>query len=114
MHIEMNKEGAEMVVLTRGEFDDMTFDNAAFDAAQRDRADLTITSRDIKAILSGTLHPLTAWRKAAGFTQSQLAERAKTRTATISDIEGARIDPRISTLQNIAAALGLDVDDITS
>lgn len=108
----------DVVTLTRAEFEALdgaiASENAIFDTALEDRAELTINANDMKAILRGEIHPLTAWRKAAGLTQGQLAERANTRAATISDIEGNRIDPRLSTLSAISGALGVNLDDIVS
>lgn len=48
-------------------------------------------------------------RKAAGLTQSELAELAGITQSRVSDIErGAVVDPQLSTLRRIAAALGGD------
>ena len=46
-------------------------------------------------------------REAAGLTQSDLAERAKTSRATIAQIESGDGDPRISTVGAIADALNV-------
>ena len=46
-------------------------------------------------------------REAAGLTQADLAERAKTSRATIAQIESGEGDPRLSTLGAIADALGV-------
>ena len=64
------------------------------------------------AVLDGRLHPLTAWREAAGLTQSELARRAGIRIASVSDIEGGKTDPRQSTLKALAGVLGVSVGDL--
>lgn len=48
-------------------------------------------------------------RDASGVTQSELAARAGTSRATITQIESGRGDPRLSTLGAIADALGVSV-----
>jgi len=44
-------------------------------------------------------------RLSAGLTQAQLAERIGTNQATISRLENAEANPRLSTLKNLADAL---------
>ena len=47
-------------------------------------------------------------RKAAGYTQEELAEKAKVSTRTIGNLErGVILQPRQSTLRYLAIALGL-------
>jgi len=111
-------DGTPMVVLTqeeyaslRAEADDLA-DVIAYDAAIAEGATLAIPDADVGAILDGTLHPLRAWRKAAGLTQAALAARAGIRTATVAEIERRTTDPRLSTLTALAAALGLEIGDI--
>lgn len=53
---------------------------------------------------------ITQARKAAGLSGRQLAQKANIRAATISDIETAKIDPRLSTLERIAEGLQLKIE----
>lgn len=116
MNIASTLGGESMIVLTRAEYDALVEDagdNALADAAAAESAGAPTMPDDLLGmVLAGAMHPLTAWRKAAGLTQAELASRAQTRAATIADIEGGKIDPRFSTLRAIAAALGLGVGDI--
>jgi DNA-binding XRE family transcriptional regulator len=64
------------------------------------------------AIIKGEMSPVEAWRKELGLTQAQLAQKAGVRPATISDIESAKSHGRFDVMQRIAAALGLDLDDL--
>lgn len=91
---------------------DVENDVTLFDAALAEGAGPTLPSDLAEAIIAGALHPLTAWRKAAGLTQGALAKLAHTRAATISDIESGKIDPRYSTVAALATILGVDVDSI--
>lgn len=47
-------------------------------------------------------------RRAAGLSQVELAERAGVGAATIARIEAGGMDPRVSTLEKLARALGVD------
>lgn len=53
-----------------------------------------------------------ALRKAAGLSQDELAEMAHIRTATLSEIENGKGNPRLSTLGVIADALQVAVPDL--
>ncbi|WP_216821398.1 helix-turn-helix transcriptional regulator [Tabrizicola sp. TH137] len=109
-------KGDMLIVLTPQEYETLRGDAALAAAAQAARSRDTAAPRmpaDLaQAMIDGTLHPLTAWRQAAGLTQGALAERAGLRLSTVSDIERGKIDPRLSTLRALANALGTDIDDI--
>lgn len=111
--------GREMVILTPEEYAALTAhsDDAADNAmmaealAEADGAP-TLPADLAAAVLDGTMHPLTAWRSAAGLSMADLADKSGARQATISDIENSKVDPRYSTVRSIAAAMGLDPEDI--
>lgn len=108
------ESGEELVVIPRAEYEAMQ--DALEDAADlafiaEHRGDPKMPIEDMLAILRGELHPLAAWRKAAGLTQGQLAEKAGVRAATVSDIERGA-DARVETMRRIAAVLDLSIDDI--
>lgn len=103
--------GEKMILLSAAEYQDLVED--AGDVALTERArGPSLPSVLAKAVLAGDLHPLTAWRKAGGFTIHALATRAGVRPASISDIENGKIDPRYSTVKALAAVLSLTPDDI--
>lgn len=52
---------------------------------------------------------LTQARKAAHLTQAELAERAGLSRMTVQRLEGGNLDPRLSTLQELARVLGLEL-----
>jgi transcriptional regulator with XRE-family HTH domain len=52
------------------------------------------------------------WRKKNGLTQSELAEKCHTTQQTIAKIEQGVVDPKLSTLEKIADALGCEVTDL--
>ena len=49
-------------------------------------------------------------REESGITQYELAERLGCKQAAISRLEGGGVSPNMSTLQRIAAALGLELE----
>lgn len=51
-------------------------------------------------------------RNRAALTQKALAESADLRRATVTDLEGGRWPARLSTINKLAAALGVDPVDI--
>jgi transcriptional regulator with XRE-family HTH domain len=53
-----------------------------------------------------------AKRRAAGITQAQLAELCDTTQQQIAKIETGVVDPRLSTLRKIAAALSCDLPEL--
>ncbi|WP_082439449.1 MULTISPECIES: helix-turn-helix domain-containing protein [unclassified Massilia] len=59
--------------------------------------------------MSNVLNELRLARKAAGLTHEALAERATVTRMTVQRTEAGRIDPRLSTVQVLARALGMDL-----
>jgi DNA-binding XRE family transcriptional regulator len=116
MNEAVNLQGVKLIVMTEEEYRTILED--AGDAAIAEHAMMasegspTMPADLALASMDGTLHPLAAWRKAVGLTQAELAARAGVRPASVSDIEGRKIDPRLSTLKALAGALKLGVEDI--
>src|SRR3546814_11525452 len=52
---------------------------------------------------------LEALRKAAGLTQGQLADRAGLNRMTVQRLESGSLDPRVSTLLEMARAMGMEL-----
>jgi transcriptional regulator with XRE-family HTH domain len=52
---------------------------------------------------------LKQWRDRRRWSLRQLGERAGVSYVTISNIETGKLDPRLSTLERLAQALGIDV-----
>lgn len=65
-----------------------------------------------KLILMG--QRIKAYRQRLGWTQSELAEAAQTEASTISRLERGGVEPRLSTLERIASALDMPMDEIWS
>ena len=57
----------------------------------------------------GLLARLAHARKAANLTQAELAERAGLSRMTVQRLESGSLDPRLSTLQELARALNMEL-----
>jgi|GEM_PF-4343761 len=57
-------------------------------------------------------HALLQWRVRAGFSQAELAKRAKLGQSTISHLETGRSGGTVEVLHRLAEALGRPVDDL--
>jgi transcriptional regulator with XRE-family HTH domain len=55
---------------------------------------------------------LRLWRRRRGWTQADLAREAGVHLETISGIEAGRHEPRPSTLQKLASAFGVEVEEL--
>jgi HTH-type transcriptional regulator, cell division transcriptional repressor len=75
---------------------------------------LDLMSRDAKEAkyLSAFGKRIAEVRRAKGFTQESLAEKANVTALTVSYIEQGRQWPRISTLQSLAKCLGVSVAEL--
>lgn len=72
----------------------------------RDATDAQPSTTDSRRTLSRLLFEARARKQ---LTQQQLAERLGYRQRQISDLERSRTDPRLSTIQNVARALDLEL-----
>ncbi|NDV86683.1 helix-turn-helix domain-containing protein [Aurantimonas aggregata] len=116
MNEAVNLKGESLIVMTRAEYEDLIEDSgdiALIRQAEIDYPDAPAMPAEIaEQIWNEGLHPLAGWRKSLGMTQAELAAKAGVRAASVSDIESRKIDPRLSTLKALAAALKLGIEDI--
>lgn len=116
--------------LTLGKRDYVILESAAYErlcAAAEDAADIaTVAEYDarvaageeeeiplavIEARIAGD-NPVRVWRKHRGYTLRQLAARAGISTSYLSQIETGQREGTLATMARVAAALGLDLDDL--
>jgi transcriptional regulator with XRE-family HTH domain len=64
---------------------------------------------EMSIIVSNLLNELQHARRAAGLTHELLAQRAGLSRMTVQRTEAGKIDPRLSTLLELARALGMDL-----
>lgn len=65
-------------------------------------------------LLTSVIPTLAAARKAQALTQAQLAERAGLSRMTVQRTEGGDLDPRFSTLLEMARVLGMEIVAVPS
>jgi len=113
------KATGDMVILTRDEYDrlldrrEADEDVRVYDEAVAELAaggEVLPESFVAKLLAADSL--VREWRIFRGFSQSDLANAAGVRQATISAIEKGTASPRIDTAKRIADALGCDLDDL--
>jgi DNA-binding XRE family transcriptional regulator len=112
--------GDEMAVLPRSDLERLcgivedVEDVRAFDAAMEaleSGEDELLPEAFVDALME-TDCPLREWREYRGMTQAALSEASGVRQATISGIEKKGSEPALKTARALAAALGVDVDDL--
>lgn len=89
-------------------------DIRAADSAVRELAagyDETVPMEIVRRLLEGA-HPLSVWRKYRGMTQQELAEAAGMGKSYVSQIESRAKSGSVKSLQRLAEALRVDVDDL--
>ncbi len=88
-------------------------DNAAAARAEKRRlaGEEYVPFELVNAIINGE-NALRTWRKYRGLTQMQLAERAKVRGATVSEIESGKAQGKPALWRALADVLDVTVDDI--
>jgi DNA-binding XRE family transcriptional regulator len=79
-------------------------------AAEAEEA--TIPHEVVKAHIEGGASLVRAWREYLGLTQEELAERAGMSQPAVAKLEAPTARPRRATLQKLAAALGLRVEQL--
>lgn len=72
-------------------------------------SDNSVSTSPIGDTTASIAHVLREARLRKQLTQQQLAEKLGLRQRQISDLERATIDPRLSTIQNVARALDLEL-----
>jgi DNA-binding XRE family transcriptional regulator len=76
---------------------------------ERDERESTIPAEIVERELSG-VHPVRAWRDYRGLTQEELARRASTSKAYVSQIETGRRSPGLALARALARALDAPLD----
>jgi len=72
----------------------------------------TIPHEVVRANVINGVPLLRAWREHLGLTQDSIAKRAGITQAALSQLESSNAKPRKSTLEKLAQALGLKVEQL--
>jgi DNA-binding XRE family transcriptional regulator len=112
--------GDDMVIVPAAEYArlvetaEMVEDVAAFDEARKKLAtggEELVPAEVANRLLEGE-SPIRVWREHRGFSGEALAARAGITQAYLSQIETGKREGSVSTMKNIAGALGVTVDDL--
>jgi DNA-binding XRE family transcriptional regulator len=103
---------AEFVLLRADELSEIVEDAAAAAAYERTRDEETVPLSVVDRLLANE-NPVKVWREHRGLTLTALAGKAAIGKGYLSQIErGTRRGP-IATMQKLANALNVDLDDLT-
>lgn len=112
--------GDEMVILPRAEYERLVDErDMARDVATHDRfherlargEEERIPAEIVERLLDGE-NKVKVWRGHRGLSARDLAEKTGLSASYISEIETGRKEGSISAMKRIAAALGLDLDEV--
>ena len=103
---------AELVVMTPDDLAELIEDAAATAAFHGSRDQVYVPIGVIDRLIAGE-NPVRVWREHRGHSLRQLAERAAIGIGYLSQIENGERKGTVETLKKIAAALDVDLDDLT-
>ena len=110
----------EMVVIPRAQYERLISDlEDAQDVASAKEFEGREASGDVEFLpwdmakrLRRGEHPVLVWREHRGLTQKALAAQVKMTAAQLSEIENGKKAGSVATLQKLARALGVTVDEL--
>lgn len=105
-------ERAELVVMTPEDLADLIEDAEATAAYHRTLGRETVPHELARRLLAQE-NPVRVWREHRGCSLRRLAERARIGVGYLSQIENGERKGTVATLKKIAAALDIDLDDLT-
>ena len=103
---------ADLVVMTPGDLAEMIEDAEATAAYRRTRGQECVPVRVIDRLIAKE-NPVRVWREHRDRSLRQLAGRAGIGVGYLSQIENGQRKGTMETLKKIAAALDIDLDDLT-
>jgi DNA-binding Xre family transcriptional regulator len=103
---------AELVVMTPEDLAEFVEDAAATAAYHRTRDQERVPIGVVDRLIAGE-NPVRVWRKHRGLSLRQLAEHAGVGIGYLSQMENGERKGTVETLKRIAAALDVDLDDLT-
>ena len=105
-------EGAELVVMTPEDLAELIEDAEATAAYYRTLGQETVPHELVCRLLARE-NPVRVWREHRGHSLRRLAERAGIGIGYLSQIENGERKGTVETLKKIAAALDVDLNDLT-
>jgi len=107
-------ETAETVTLTRADYEalmDAIDDKEAAAAFERTRGEESFPAEVVDRIMAGE-NPVKVYRSHRGMSVRALGSASGLSSTYVSDIENGKLAGSVSALKAIAAALGVDLEDV--
>jgi DNA-binding XRE family transcriptional regulator len=102
----------DLMLITRGDLEELIEDRLAEAAYYRTRGQETVPDAVVGRLIDGE-NPITVWREHHGMTLRALAEAAGLDPGYLSQLENGKRAGPVATIKRLAAALKLDLDDLT-
>lgn len=106
-------EAADYVMLKPDDLEELIEDALAAAAYARTRDQASLPSAMVDRLLAGE-HPVRVWREHRGLTLDALAAKAAIGKGYLSQIENRQRQGTVATLQKLATALAVDLNDLTT
>lgn len=110
-HIVGQDEVTDFILLRPAELDELLEDAAAAAAFARTRDQESLPAAMVDRLLTGD-NPVKVWREHRGLTLTGLAKMAGIGKGYLSQIENAARAGTVETMQKLATALSVDLDDL--
>ncbi|HXP06091.1 MAG TPA: helix-turn-helix transcriptional regulator [Stellaceae bacterium] len=102
----------DLVLIAHADLEELIEDRLAEAAYRRTRDQETVPDTVVRRLISGE-NPITVWREHRGMTLRALADAAGLDPGYLSQLENGKRAGPVATIKKIAAALRLDLDDLT-
>jgi hypothetical protein len=105
---------ADYILFARSDYEqfiDLIEDRRAIEAHGRTRQEEAVPSAIVDRLLAGE-NPIRVWREFRSLSLADLAGKTALSKGFLSDIENGKRTGTVDTLKSIAAALGVDLDDV--
>ncbi|HML10876.1 MAG TPA: helix-turn-helix transcriptional regulator [Stellaceae bacterium] len=103
---------SDLVLITLGDLEELIEDRLAEAAYDRTRGQETVPDAIVGRLIDGE-NPITVWREHRGMTLRALADAAGLDPGYLSQLENRKRAGPVATIKKLAAALKLDLDDLT-
>jgi DNA-binding XRE family transcriptional regulator len=102
----------DLVLIAQADLDELIEDRLAEAAYRRTRDQETVPDSIVRRLVAGE-NPIAVWRDHRGMTLRALADAAGLDPGYLSQLENGKRAGPVATIKKIAAALRVDLDDLT-
>ncbi len=102
----------DLVLIAQGDLDELIEDRLAETAYGRTQDQETVPDAMVRRLITGE-NPITVWREHRGMTLRALADAVGLDPGYLSQLENRKRAGPVATIKKLAAALRVDLDDLT-